>query len=107
MSEKLTIEEKIVFAVSPDGQGDGVPMLILGVPAAAWEYMKDGKTHNFDLTKIGVPLKLVLFGADSHDAAMKVLQDDLKARGEPYLDERRRDFSIEPKEFDNRPEGGR
>src|ERR1700682_5704130 len=96
--QKLTVDQKIAFAISPGGQGDGVPMLIVGVPAGAWEYMKDGKTHNLDLTKIGVPVKFVFFGAESHDAAMKVLQQGAAARGEATLDERRRAFSIEPKE---------
>ena len=88
------IEQKIVFAISPKGTGDGVPLLIMGVPAGAWDYMKDGKTHHFDLTKAGLPVKLVLFGAESHDAAMKVIADGAAARNEAYLDERRRDFSI-------------
>jgi hypothetical protein len=92
------IEEKLVFAISPEGQGDGVPLLIVGLPAGAWEYMRDGKTHHFDLTKLGLPVKMIFFGAENHDAAMKALQEGMKARGEAYLDERQRDFSIEPKE---------
>lgn len=91
------IEEKIVFAVSPTGQGDGAPVVILGIPKGAWEYMKDGKTHNFDLTKAGIPVKLMLFGAESHDAAMKVMNEAFAASGNAYLDARNRDFSIEPK----------
>lgn len=96
MTSHRNIEEKCVFAISPRGQGDGVPLLIIGIPAGGWDYMKDGKTHNFDLTKIGVPIKMVLFGAENHDAAMKVLSDGCAERGEAYLDERQADFSIEP-----------
>lgn len=66
-------EEQMVFSVSYEGQGDGVPVVIIGMPAQAWEYMKDGKTHHFDFTNIGVPVKLMMFGAESHDAAMAVL----------------------------------
>ncbi|TIM16233.1 MAG: hypothetical protein E5Y67_03300 [Mesorhizobium sp.] len=91
-------DEKLVFAVSPAGQGDGVPILLVGVPNGAWEYyMKDGKTHHFDLTKAGVPVKLLLFGAESHAAAMKVIDDAMKASGTAYLDERRTDFAIKHK----------
>src|ERR1700682_5614191 len=96
--QKLTVDQKIAFAISPGGQGDGVPMLIVGVPAGAWDYMKDGKTHHLDLTKIGVPVNCFFCGAKSHEAAMRVLQRGAAARGEATLDERRRDFSIEPKE---------
>jgi hypothetical protein len=85
------IEEKIVFALSPSDIG---PILTLGIPKAAWEYMKDGKTHHFDLTSIGIPVKLLLFGAESHDAAMKVLTKAAADQGVPLLDERQRDFSI-------------
>lgn len=90
-------DEKLVFAVSPAGQGDGVPILLVGVPKAAWEYMKDRKTHHFDLTKAGVPVKLLFFGADSHAAAMKVIDDAMKASGNAYFDERRTDFAIKPR----------
>lgn len=72
-----------------------MPLLILGIPTQAWDYMKDGKTHHFDLTKIGLPVKLMLFGAENHDAAMKVLAAGAAANNEAYLDERRRDFSID------------
>jgi hypothetical protein len=65
MAQKL--EDKIVFALSPSDVG---PILTLGIPQGAWDYMKDGKTHTFDLTSLGVPVKLMLFGASSHDAAL-------------------------------------
>lgn len=88
------IEEKIVFALSSSRIG---PILTLGIPTAAWEYMKDGKTHHFDLTAIGIPVKLMLFGAESHDAAMKVLEKAAADNGVPLLDGRQQDFGI--KEF--------
>lgn len=91
------IESKMVFAVSPGGQGDNIPLVILGIPAAAWEYMHDGKTHSFDLTKIGIPVKLMLYGADDHSAAIKMIEKHFSANGLPYVDRRRDDFSIKPK----------
>lgn len=94
---KRNIEEKIVFAVSPEGQGDGIPLVVLGIPRGAWRYMHDGKTHTFDLTSAGIPVKLVLFGAMDHAAAMKVLEDAAKASGSIYEDARQKDFSIQPK----------
>lgn len=91
------IEDKIVFAVSYEGQGDGVPIVILGIPRAAWVYMRDGKTHNFDLTKAGVPVKLMLFGAKDHSDAMKTLDDAAKLNGVAYEDARNKDFDIHPR----------
>lgn len=90
------IEQKIVFAISPQGQGDGMPLLLVGVPRDAWIHMKDGRTHHFDLSSIGVPIKMMLFGAKNHDEAMQVMNQAIAASG--YLDERRTDFSIKPKE---------
>lgn len=90
------INEKLVFAVSPSGTGDGVPVLVVAVPKGAWEYMKDGKTHHIDLTAIGMPVKLVMFGAEDHDDAMETLQEAAAAQGASYLDLRRQDFGIKP-----------
>jgi hypothetical protein len=90
-------ESKMVFGVSPDGQGDGVPVVLLGIPTGAWEYMRDGKTHSFDLTKIGVPIKILLYGAKDHSAAMKMVEGHMSDRGLPYRDARREDFAIKPK----------
>lgn len=91
------IEQKIVFGLSHTGIGDGVPLVMLGIPEGAWEYMKDGKTHTFDLTKAGVPVKLILFGGKDH-AEVKGMFDQMSAAsGQPYLDARRTDFAIKPK----------
>lgn len=92
------IEEKIVFAISPDGQGDGVPVILMGIPAGAWEYMRNGKTHTFDLTKAGLPVKFVLYGAADHAEAMKVMEATMAASGTVIDDRRRDDFSIKPKD---------
>lgn len=91
-----TGEEKIVFAYSPDGVlGDGVPLVLLGVPAGAWDYMKDGKTHTLDLTKIGIPIMIALYGAPDHAAAMKVIESALASTGQAMLDLRREEFGID------------
>ena len=63
MSELLP-HQKLVFGVSPEGQGDGVPLLLIGVPDGAWKYMGRGKTHHLDLTSIGISIKLMLFADD-------------------------------------------
>jgi len=49
------IDREVVFGYSL-GQ-DGKPgTIIVGIPRAAWRYMRRGKTHGIDLSKVGVPL---------------------------------------------------
>lgn len=90
----MTIQQRLVFAISPGGTGDGVPLLLVGIPQGAFDYMRDGKTNTLDLTKLGVPLKLVVYGAESHAAAKKIIDDHNAAQGVPCLDLRRDNFSI-------------
>ena len=97
MSETPAQNEKVVFAVSPDGQEDGVPLLLVGVSEAAWEYMKDGKTHHFDLTLIGLPIKLMLFGAKDRAAVIETIETANNNRGVASLHLRDRDFGIKPR----------
>jgi hypothetical protein len=88
------IESKTVFAMMPNAQGDGVPVVIIGIPFGAWENLKGEKTSTFDLTKVGIPVKIALFGAETHDRAMALLDGRMKNAGVAYVDERRTDFSI-------------
>lgn len=96
--QPTSIEQKLVFAIAPQGQGDGVPILMVGVPRAAWLYMKDGKTHHFDLSKIGVPIKFMFFGCKDHADGMKMLEEAIASRGQAYLNKLNEDFSIQPKD---------
>lgn len=92
------IERKLFFAAAPEGTGDGIPMVIIGVPKAAWEYMRNGKTHTIDLTKAGIPVKLMMYGGKNHDTVKKVM-DEAAAQSNIVIDDRRReDFSIKPKD---------
>lgn len=93
------VEQQIVFAIAPDQNG-GPPTVILGVPRDAWIYMRDGKTHTFDLTKAtphAIPVKLVLFGGRNHDEIMRTLDAAAKSAGAAYIDARNRNFKIDEK----------
>lgn len=91
------IEKRLVFAIGPV-QGDPHPMLIIGIPKGCWEHMKDGKTSHLDLSSIGIPVKLMMFGADSHDACMKMIQQCAAQQNIAILDKRRDDFSMKDKD---------
>lgn len=72
-------EEQVLFMVS----GDQVPVqagvttvpkyLLLGVSSKAWEYMRGGKNHNFDLRRMGLPTQLIMFGGKTHAHLMDSL----------------------------------
>lgn len=74
-----TKEQRIVFAI-----GDDKETVILGIPEAAWEFMKNGMTHTFDLRSLGVPIRLILFGGKDWAACLaplKIDKDTLDVRG--------------------------
>lgn len=97
MAEKKTpIEERVVFSLGM--AADGVPAVVIGIPESAWEYMRDGKTHNIDFTRVGVDLRLMLYGGKDHAACMKVIEEHNAAQGRAALDLRREDFSTRLKE---------
>lgn len=85
-------EEKMVFAVSKVGDE---PLLLLGIPASAWEHMKDGKTHHFDLTKAGIPLKLMVFGGKDRAEMQVIIEDHNKRQGLATLYQPGKDFGID------------
>ncbi len=88
---ELDREEKVVFGIAPSPNG---PVAILGVTAAAWDYMKDGKTHTFDLRGIGFPVQIMMFGAQNHARVVELLGQGAEARGMPVHDSRDEDFSM-------------
>ncbi|MGH8596001.1 MAG: hypothetical protein ACREXT_05020 [Gammaproteobacteria bacterium] len=85
-------EDKMVFAVSMDGDE---PMLLLGIPQAAWEYMRGGKTHHFDLTKVGVPIKLLVFGCKDRAEAVAHIETHNRKQGLSTLYQPGKDFGID------------
>lgn len=89
------IEEKIVFGMA--NTPDGKLVILIGVPNGAWEYMKDGKTNNFDLSRAGVPIQVLVYGGKDHSAVKKVVDDWNAGQGLPSLDLRREDWTIKDK----------
>ena len=79
-------EDKIVL-VAPASIDGEAPLLLIGIPKGAWEHMKDGKTHNLDLTRIGVPVKLMLYGGDKTSRYYsKMIEGHMAKQGIPILD---------------------
>jgi hypothetical protein len=65
-------EEKVIFSLAPASDG-GPPVLLLLMTEASWNYMRNGMSHEFDLTKIGIPVRLTLTGTKSHASAMDMI----------------------------------
>lgn len=84
-------KNQVVFLASQTP--DGVPLVVLGVSKDAWEYMKDGKSHTFDLVKAGLPLRLMLFGGETKEQMLESLKEQGKAWGLTVQDSPG-DFSI-------------
>lgn len=85
-------DTQIVFSLTRDQKGGTV--LILGIPGEAWEKIKNQNTANFDLSKVGLPLKVIIYGAEDHKAAMAVIDDYNRKMNLPYMDRRNEDFGI-------------
>lgn len=94
------IDKRCIFAISHAGTGDNIPVLVVGIPEECYDVLRSGLTQTMDLTMVGLPIKLVLFGGKDHTECKRLLDLSAAANGETVLDERRRDFSIkgfEPK----------
>lgn len=89
----ISIEQRIVFGVTPEPNDEGNIALLLGVPHAAWEFMQDGKTHTVDLSKFGLPIHILLFGTATHAEAVAVITEHNKRLGLPTEDQGHVDFS--------------
>lgn len=82
---------KPVFAYTETPTG---PIMIVGMTTASWEYCKDGKTLTFDLDSVGIPLKLVIFGAENHEKAIEVIQTHNAFQEKSMIDVRDQDLGI-------------
>ncbi len=65
-------DNKVVVAMAEPLPGQP-PTVILGIPKAAWEYMQDSKTHTFDLTKVGIPVQILMFGGADRADVMRLM----------------------------------
>lgn len=108
MGESKSKERNCVFGVSYEGQvgdPDRIPVVVIGIPAGAWAYMADGKTHSFDLSRVGVPVKLMLFGTATRASAMDMITEANAMNGKNTIDATDQDFAMKPIEDQPEPEG--
>lgn len=88
-------DDQVLFALSPPAsQKDGIPLLAFVIPEGAWNVMLDGRSHDFDLSVIGIPLKVIIGRSTDHLGGLKMLE---AANGGPlhdFLDYRDVDVGI-------------
>jgi hypothetical protein len=74
--------EQVVFVYGDAAQTkDGVPVLTFLIPQAGWDYMVAGLGHEFDLTHLGVPIKVLIGRCNTREdgiAALRAAGLDLK-----------------------------
>jgi len=93
MNKPILPEQRVVFAVSPELETNNV-IILLQVPPGGWDYMKDGTCHTFDLTKMGLPVKILLAGCESREQAMQIVNDANAAKGVTTIQNPQTDYSI-------------
>lgn len=54
-------EDKVAVMLG-DSQDGEPPVVILAMGQAAWDYIKDGKCHQFDLRPVGLCLRMMIAG---------------------------------------------
>jgi hypothetical protein len=68
-------DEKVIFAFAPaSSAADRVPTLTFMIPEKSWHYMQDGLCHEFNLTNVGIPLRVVIARCDDHAHGMAILE---------------------------------
>jgi hypothetical protein len=94
-------ESKVIFSFTPGyTQLDKVPVLTFMMSQRAWDYMQNGLCHDFDLTRVDIPLKILIGRCTDHAHGMAILEQAnggaLKAG--KVKDVRHIDVGIEPDE---------
>jgi hypothetical protein len=93
MDPKPNKDQQIVFAVG--NFPDGVLSLLIGVPRDAWIYMRNGGTQQIDLTKAGIPVRIMMWGTKNHESAVRELEAGVKIKGGKVNKDFDKDFAIE------------
>lgn len=87
-------DAKVVFSMVPgDEFPDGVPMLLFMIPEDAWSYMVDGLGHEFDFTKIGIPMRVLIGRTATHRTGMEAVTQF--GKGGPFKDLRDVDVTFD------------
>lgn len=93
MQNNIDREKVMTFAMAEINDG-GPPLLLIGIPAGAWNVMKNGLAQDVDLTSVGYPVRIAVFGAKTHQDLMNAINGVNNGLGNAQ-DMRDKDFSLE------------
>ncbi len=82
----MSKDEQCIFALSEPT--NGVTTVLFLMPEGAWKYMQDGYGHEFDLTNVGLPVKVVIGRCKDHADGIKMLRVNNKTLDVRSLDMR-------------------
>jgi hypothetical protein len=92
-------DKKVIFVFVPaDAAEDGIPTLTFIMPEESWNYMRRGLGHEFDLTNVGIPLRVLIGRTRNHATGIAELE---KANGGTM--KRFKDVSGADLHFDQKP----
>lgn len=97
MPKKPSANERIVFALLPTDD-DQPPVILIGFPDEAIKKMRRGEAHNFDMTSVGIPLRMMFYSEKTHGACMKIIEDAAKKQGIIINDMRNKDLTLKPED---------
>lgn len=76
MSDSDERNKLVMVAVGEPSHPGDVPTVIFGLPAAAREFIANGKnTHTIDLRKVGIPCLVLMFGGETYEACAASLAE--------------------------------
>lgn len=86
------INESFTFSLAADP--DGGVVIMVGMPRKARDYIADGKTNTADFASLGVPVKLVVFGAETHQDCLDIIKKANEQNALFTEEQMDKDFSI-------------
>jgi len=94
-------DEQVLFAFARAcDTPDNIPVLTFLISEAAWAYAKDGLGHDFDLTRVGIPVKVIIGRTKNNAAGLELLRAANRI-GEEVKDVRNVDLGF--KDDDKKP----
>jgi len=66
-------EARMIFGIADDPEIPGNRVVVLGISGATWDHIKAGNTCTVDLTRVGLPIQVIVYGGPTQDACRKML----------------------------------
>lgn len=89
---------QVIFAFVPAHKSpDGIPTLTFMMPEKSWHYMDGAMCHEFDLTNLDIPLRVMIARTETHETGMALLTEANGAPLKKFKDVRHVDLQFRGK----------